>query len=101
MVPSSGPKKPPAPPRYADTTLEEAAGSADRGRQQRGGRLGRRHRVERHDLVDDAIEPAAEAGEEAGQCELVEAHHARVVADKLGALQIAARRGRDPAPRAT
>ncbi len=78
---------------------EEAAGAADIGRQQRGGRLGRRHRVERHDLVDNGIEPAADAGEEAGQCELVEAHHARVVADKLGALEIVARRVGHPAER--
>ena len=74
----------------AEDRPEEAAGAADIDGEQRIGRLGRRHGVEGDDLVDQHVQPAADAGEEARQGELQQPHHARVVADELGALEIVA-----------
>ena len=74
----------------AEHRAEERGGAADIGHQQRVRRQRRGDRIEGDDLVGDGEQPAADAGIEAGQRELQEAHDARIVADELRALVVVA-----------
>ena len=61
--------------RAKDRTAEYC-GAADIGHQQRVRRERRGQGIECHDLIGNRVEPATDAGEEAGQRELQEPHHA-------------------------
>ena len=72
----------------AEDRSEEPAGAADIDGEQRISRLGRGHRVEGDDFVDQHVQPAGDAGEKTRQRELIEPDHAWIVADELGPLEI-------------
>ena len=66
--------------------------AADIGHQQNEARLLRAELLRVHDLEIDRREPARDPGEEAGETEGDEAHHARRIADEFDPLGIVAHR---------
>ena len=74
----------------ADHRAREDADATDVGHEQGVGGHGAAHGVVGDDLVGERVECARDPGEEAGERELDEANHARVVADELGALEVVA-----------